>query len=260
MVAAAPPAVVPQAAQAHAVAHAAAMPMTMAMPTPRPRPWVPVLREGDTVPATALVDERGRPFSFAAANGRTTIVSFVYTRCRDARMCPLVAAKFARMQRELRGTPIRLVTVTLDPGYDTPPVLARYGAAYGADPAHWTFVTGPATAVDDVVGRLGIFVERPRPGLIVHGEAAVVIDAHGRVARFIDGAAWLPDDLLGAARQAAALSDDPLRRLRSWLASSASALCGGRGATPLSVGAGLTLLAATIGVLTAAFARAFRTT
>jgi len=29
------------------------------------------------------------------------------------------------MQRQLRGTPIRLVTVTLDPGYDTPRVLAR---------------------------------------------------------------------------------------------------------------------------------------
>ena len=70
------------------------------------------------------------------------VVSFVYTRCRDARMCPLVAAKFARMQRQLRGTPIRLVTVTLDPGYDTPRVLARYGAAYGADPARWLLVTG----------------------------------------------------------------------------------------------------------------------
>ncbi len=172
--------------------------MTMAMPTPRPRPYVPVLREGDAVPAAALVDQRGRPFSFATTGGRTTIVSFIYTRCTDARMCPLVAAKFARMQRELHGTPIRLVTVTLDPAYDTPPVLARYGAAYRADPAVWALVTGPPAAVDDVVSRLGILVERPRPGLIVHGEAAVVLDAHGRVARFIDGAAWLPDDLLGA--------------------------------------------------------------
>jgi protein SCO1 len=232
--------------------------MPMAMPTPRPRPYVPVLREGDAVPATALVDQRGRPFSFATTGGRTTIVSFVYTRCRDARMCPLVAAKFARMQQALGRAPIRLVTVTLDPAYDTPPVLARYGAAYGADPALWALVTGPPAAVDDIVGRLGILVERPRPGLIVHGEAAVVIDAHGRVARFIDGAAWLPDDVLAGARQVAALPADPLSGLRLWLASSASALCGGRGATPLTVGAGLALLL-TIGTgLTVAFVRAFR--
>jgi cytochrome oxidase Cu insertion factor (SCO1/SenC/PrrC family) len=230
----------------------------MLMPTPQPRPYVPVLREGDAVPSTTLLDQRGRRFSFANANGRTTIVSFIYTRCRDAQMCPLVAAKFARMQRELRGTPIRLVTVTLDPAYDTPNVLARYGTAYGADPAAWTFVTGPAPAVDDLVSRLGIIVERPRPGLIVHGEAAIIIDAGGRVARFIDGATWLPDDVLGAARQVAAIPDDPLHRVRLWLASSASALCGGRGATPLSVGAGLSLLVGIIAVLAVAFARAFR--
>ncbi|HEV2737593.1 MAG TPA: SCO family protein [Candidatus Elarobacter sp.] len=231
----------------------------MTMATARPRPFVPVLREGDAVPSTALLDQRGRRFSFASTNGRTTIVSFIYTRCRDAQMCPLVAAKFARMQRELRGAPIRLVTVTLDPAYDTPDVLARYGTAYGADPAVWTFVTGPAAAIDDVAGRLGIVVERPRPGVIVHGEAAIVIDADGRVARFVDGAAWLPDDLLGAARQVAAIPDNPFNRVRLWLASSASALCGGRGATPLSVGAGLGLLAAITVVLAAVFARAFRT-
>ena len=230
----------------------------MSAPAVAPRPFVPVLREGDAVPSIGLIDQRGRRFSFASTHGGTTIVSFIYTRCRDAQMCPLVAAKFARMQRELRRTPIRLVTVTLDPAYDTPQVLTRYGASYGADPAAWTFVTGPVAAVDDVAGRLGIVVERPRPGVIVHSEAAVIIDAGGRVARFIDGAAWLPDDLLGAARQVAAIPDDPLHRLRLWLASSASALCGGRGATPLSVGAGLSLLAGIIAVLAVTFARAFR--
>ncbi|MEA2719867.1 MAG: hypothetical protein QOJ39_1731 [Candidatus Eremiobacteraeota bacterium] len=231
--------------------------MTMTMRSPRPRPFVPVLHEGDAVPAFALRDQRGRPFSFAATGGRTTIVSFVYTRCRDARMCPLVAAKFARMQRESRGMPIRLVTVTLDPVYDTPRVLARYGAAYGADPSVWSLVGGTAGAVDELVARFGVAVERPEPGVILHTEAAVVVDARGRVARFIDGAAWLPDDVLGAARDVAAIPDSPLHRMRLWLASSASALCGGRGATPLSLGAGLTLLAVIGAVLTAAFTRAF---
>ena len=233
--------------------------MTMSTPVARPRPFVPVLREGDNVPSRELRDQRGRPFSFANTNGRTTIVSFIYTRCRDAQMCPLVAAKFARIQRELGDAPIRLVTVTIDPIYDTPQILARYGAAYGSDPAAWTFVTGPTPEIDELIGRFGVVAERPRPGVIVHSEAAVIIDAGGRIARFIDGAAWLPDDVLGAARQVAAVPDDRFARLRLWLASSASALCGGRGATPLSIGAGLTLLVVVTAVLTAVFARAFRT-
>jgi len=229
----------------------------MVMPAPRQRPFVPPLREGDTVPDLALVDQGGRRFDFSTTGGRTTIVSFVYTRCRDARMCPLIAAKFARMQRELRGTPIRLVTVTLDPGYDTPHVLARYGAVYGADPAVWSLLTGSTRAVDELVARFGVIVERPQPGVILHTEAAVIIDGRGRVARFVDGSTWLPDDLLGTAREVASIPDDPMRRLRSWLASSASALCGGRGATPLSVGAGLALLAVIAALFAAVFARAF---
>jgi len=232
--------------------------MRMAMPAARQRPFVPVLREGDAVPAAGLTDQRGGRFDFATTGGRATVVSFIYTRCRDGSMCPLVAAKFARMQRELRGTPIRLVTVTVDPEYDTPAVLARYGAVFGADPAVWSLVTGPPRTIDDIVARLGIVVERRRSGTIVHTEGVVVLDARGRVARFVDGAAWLPDDVLGAAREVASIPSDPLNRVRLWLASSASALCGGRGATPLSVAGGLALLAAILAVLTTAFTRALR--
>lgn len=249
MVAHAPPAIVVRAPPA--------APMRMPMPRNSQHPFVPVLREGDAVPSVALTDQAGRPFDLARTGGRTSIVSFVYTRCRDARMCPLVAAKFARMQRELRGAPIRLVTITLDPVYDTPRVLARYGVAYGGDPAVWSLVTGTPANVDSLVARLGVTVERPQPGVILHTEAAVIVDARGRVARFIDGAAWLPDDVLGAARQVADVPVDPWLRLRLWLASSASALCGGRGSTPLSVGAGLLLLGAILGAFATAFVRAF---
>ena len=217
------------------------------------------LKPGDAVPEVpSFVDQLGRPFRFAGLRGQDVVLSFVYTRCRDARMCPLVAAKFARMQGALRGTPLRLVTLTLDPDYDTPPVLARYGAAYGADPARWTLATGPRAAVDELAGRFGIALERPHPGTVLHGEAAVLIDARGLVARYADGADWLPDDLLASAREVAALPSDPLLRLRLWLASSASALCGGRGAAPFGVGAALALLAALLGLIGAAFARAFR--
>ena len=38
-----------------------------------------MLREGDAVPAVALIDQTGRRFSFAAARGSTTIVSVTLT-------------------------------------------------------------------------------------------------------------------------------------------------------------------------------------
>lgn len=215
-----------------------------------PRAFVPVLHAGDAVPAVTLVDQAGRPFLLPAPGGVTTIVSFVYTRCRDARMCPLVAAKFARLQRELGGTPIRLLAVTLDPEYDTPPVLLRYGAAYGADPKIWTLATGTRAAIDELAGRFGVAVQRPAPGLIAHTETAIVIDAHGRVAKIVDGAAWAPDDLLAAGRDVAGLGPNVARRISLWLGTSVSALCGSSAPGGITVGAALILL----GGLIAAFA------
>jgi len=228
----------------------------MKMPTrePKQRPFVAVFREGDAVPDVALVDERGQPFSFARPNGRITIVSFIYTRCGDAAMCPLVSAKFSRMQQQVRGVPIRLVTLTIDPTSDTPAVLARYGRGFGARPSIWSLVTGSPERVNDLVSRFGIVSGPLRPGTIGHTEAAIVLDARGRVAQIIDGAAWNPSDVLAVANALARHPNDPLGRLRLWLTSSASALCGGRGSLPLSVAGGLAILA----VISAAFALAFR--
>lgn len=205
---------------------------------------MPTLHEGDAVPDAALVDQRGRPFSFQRTDGRVTVLSFIYTRCPDARMCPLVSAKFARMQRALHGAPVRLVEVTLDPAYDTPVVLTRYGATYGADPRTWSLATGAPDVVAGVAERFGILVDRPLPGTVVHSEAAVVIDARGRVASIVDGAAWLPDDLLARAREAAGVDVGPMQRLRMWLGTAASALCGAPGASPFTNGGVLALLAA----------------
>jgi hypothetical protein len=162
------------------------------------------------------------------------------------------------MQRMLRGQPVRLVLVTLDPAYDTPRVLARYGAAYGADPGVWALATGDPVEVEELAERFGIAVTRPLPGVVAHTEAAIVIDAHARVARIVDGATWLPDDLAASAREVAGLGASPFVRAWSWLSASASAVCGTRAAPTVTTAGALALFLA----LTAAFAfaarRAFR--
>lgn len=38
---------------------------------------------------------------------------------------------------------VRLVSITVDPEYDTPQVLREYGKLWGADPTDWVFLTGP---------------------------------------------------------------------------------------------------------------------
>jgi protein SCO1/2 len=249
VVAAAPPAIV-----ARAPASA---------PAPRafvaaPRAYVPVLHEGDAVPDVPLVDQRGHAFSFQRTDGRVTVLSFIYTRCADARMCPLVSAKFAKMQGMLHGQPVRLVLVTLDPAYDTPRVLARYGAAYGADPGAWALVTGDPVEVEELAERFGIVVARPLPGVVAHTEAAIVIDERARVARIVDGATWLPDDLTASAREVAGLGASPVVRAWSWLSASASAVCGARSAPAITTAGALALFLALVAAFAFGARSAFR--
>ena len=94
--------------------------------------YIPTLAAGDAIPTTLmLTTQNGRRFELSTFAGRAVLISFIYTRCRDARMCPLVAAKFATMQQSIGNEPIRLLLVTLDPAYDTPAVLASYGRRLG---------------------------------------------------------------------------------------------------------------------------------
>lgn len=204
--------------------------------------YVPVAGDGDALGAPPLVDMRGGAVD--TAHG-VTILSFFYTRCPDPRMCPLVTAKFHRMAVLLDGTPIRLVEVTLDPA-DVPAVLRRYAAATGADGRRWTLATGEPQAVTAFAERMGLVVDRPRPGAIVHSEA-VVIARDGVVARNVPGNDWTAEQIAAEARAVAALPADPLARLALRAFGGLAALCGVAGAHGITPAATIAIFLVLLG-------------
>jgi cytochrome oxidase Cu insertion factor (SCO1/SenC/PrrC family) len=167
---------------------------------------------GDRVEATGLVTQDARPFRFDDGTGRTTALSFVYTNCRDAEGCPAVSARFAKLQPAIDPRRVRLVLVTIAPREDTPAVLRRYGAAYGADPRRWTFVTGDPRAIAALAERFAIAGSARDPdGALDHAERLVVLDGGARIADTIPGASWAPDDARALIENVAGLAHDPLR-------------------------------------------------
>jgi len=160
-------------------------------------PHVVPLRLGDIVPDEAFVDQRGRPFRFSQYRGQDVVLAFIYTRCQDPQMCPLVSAKFNALQR-LRGSRrLHLVEVTLDPSYDRPPVLARYGRMFGAKPGVWTLAVGDVQPTLDFAARFGI-VAVPDPNVgIIHSENTVEIDPDGRIQNMDTDTTWEPQGILG---------------------------------------------------------------
>jgi protein SCO1/2 len=181
---------------------------------------------GDLVPDTPFVDQRGRPFRFSQLRGRDVVLAFVYTRCQDARMCPLISGKFLQIQANAGSRPLHLVEVTLDPTYDRPPVLARYGRTFGADPKRWSLVVGDAEPTLDFAARFGI-TTFPDPQIgIIHSENTVIIGPDRRIRAMYTDTAWLPQEILAEVDHLDGVASNPLARANLALSAAAVALCG----------------------------------
>ena len=187
---------------------------------------VTVLRIGDLVPETPFVDQTGKPFRFSQLRGRDVVLAFIYTRCADARMCPLISGKFAQLQRTAGNRSLHLVEVTLDPAFDRPPVLARYAQAYGADPKRWSLVVGDAEPTLNFAAQFGITAFPDPDSGIIHAENTVLVDRRGRIASMNHEADWVPSGILADVDARNGIASNPLQRLNLWLSSTAVAICG----------------------------------
>lgn len=99
-----------------------------------------------SAPDFALVDQTGDTLRTTELRADVWVASFVFTHCTG--VCPLISARMARLRDSLAadgllGEEVRLVSFSVDPARDTPPVLRDYAARYGGSPpSEWAFLTG----------------------------------------------------------------------------------------------------------------------
>lgn len=186
---------------------------------------VPPLAAGDAVPDVHLVDQAGAPRSFSDFRGKTVVVGFVYTSCKDE--CPLITRKFGSLEKLLPAENFHLVEISIDPAHDTPPVLAAYARRYAVDAAHRTLLTGLPDAVGRFERALGVSSIDNGHGTIIHNSRTVIVNADGRIADFIDEAGWTAADVAADAKGAAGMASNPLDRMDLALGRTVAYVCGG---------------------------------
>jgi protein SCO1 len=161
-----------------------------------------ILLPGEPVEDAALIDEQGKPRPFAGFKGHRVALTFIYTRCPLPEFCPLMDRHFATVQKTIAGEKelrdVRLVSVTLDPEFDTPAVLSQHAERLKADPDVWTFLTGEPSAVTKFALQFGIFTERDlgTGANLTHNLRTAVVDADGRIVKVHSGRDWTPADLV----------------------------------------------------------------
>jgi protein SCO1/2 len=154
-------------------------------------------------PDFSLTTQDGGTLSLADLHGSVFLVSFVFTTCNGS--CPATTHRMGLVQKALeqrgltRGGRVRLVSITLDPARDTPEVLRGYMRLYDADPASWSFLTGPRERVEKVIAAWGMWVKPAANGQLDHPSRVFLVDGRGRVREIYNldflKPAWVVEDV-----------------------------------------------------------------
>ena len=138
-----------------------------------------------------LTDENGRAVTRAELEGKILVVSFLFTSC--SLTCPEVTKRMAEIQRfTAKDADVRLVSLTVDPRTDTPAVLAKWGARFGADTNRWQMLTGDKAALHGLIAKSFLAQDNSdpfnsMPGNFTGTERIAVVDKHGRTRIYFDG-------------------------------------------------------------------------
>lgn len=135
------------------------------------------------VPEFHLVAQNGQPFDSRGLKGKIWVADFIYTTCPGP--CPRMTSQMHEVQTAIeKMADVRLVSFTVDPERDTPPVLAEYGKLHRASPGRWSFLTGPRATLQTLdrdvfkLGNLDTSLE--------HSTRFVLVDRQSRIRAYYD--------------------------------------------------------------------------
>jgi protein SCO1/2 len=115
--------------------------------------------ESYQVPDVILVNQDGvkMPLKQLLDPGKPVMLDFIYGTCTT--ICPILSAGFSNLQRKLgpKAQELQLVSVTIDPEYDTPEIMTEYLMRYRRQPG-WDFATGSRVDIDKVMHAFNAYV------------------------------------------------------------------------------------------------------
>jgi protein SCO1 len=160
---------------------------------------------GDTPPDFTFMNQDGKQEKLSELRGKPLLLTFIYTRCPLPDYCIRMSDNFGLIARELKQNDpavygnLQMLSVSIDPEFDTPPVLKNYGKSFAGnvDPKfeHWQF--GSATPKDTraFANFFGLVYDN-EGGQIVHSLRTALIDRSGKIAAVYNGNDWRPDDVI----------------------------------------------------------------
>jgi protein SCO1/2 len=140
-----------------------------------------------------LTNQHGLPIRLADLRGQVWVADVVFTRCPGP--CPQMSTRMKEIQAALpANAPVKLISLTSDPEFDTIPVLRNYAQRFGAESNRWMFLTGPNPVIRDLAvnGLKLVLLDKPAADrtvpedLFIHSTLFIVVDKQGRIRESIE--------------------------------------------------------------------------
>lgn len=163
-----------------------------------------------------FTNELGQAVSLNGFRGQALAVTFFYTRCPLPEFCPRLSKNFQAASKKLKSLPDapanwHFLSFSFDPEFDTPARLEAYGKSYQYDPAHWSFLTGPADKIAELARESGV-TYRADNGTINHNFRTLIVDATGRLQMVFPTSGDLSDQIVAEILKAAAVTNPAVVR------------------------------------------------
>lgn len=172
-----------------------------ARPDFKPQSNYHVPTQGDVVPNFHFTNQDGKPVSISDFRGKSLLITFIYTRCPLGDFCPKMSKNFAEINTALRKDPAvfdhsRLLSLSFDPGFDTPSILRAYGQSYtdGQGFGHWQFAAPPAKSLDTVEHYFNLGATGSGAS-ITHSLSTVLVGPDGKIVAWYPGNGWSPTEV-----------------------------------------------------------------
>jgi protein SCO1/2 len=160
---------------------------------------------GTEAPNYGLVNQDSKPIKLHDYRGKALLLTFIYTRCPLPDYCDLMSNNFAQVDELLQKqgdiySKTHLLSISIDPDYDSSQVLLSYGAAHTGRYSdetfgHWEFASGTK---DQVKGVAQFFGMRYYDGgdQIVHVLRTVIVAPDGKVYKVYRDNKWKPEEVV----------------------------------------------------------------
>jgi protein SCO1/2 len=141
------------------------------------------------IPEFSLITDQNKERGSTQMKGKITIVDFFFTSCPS--ICPVMSTEMERVDDAFRNDKdVQIYSISIDPEFDTPEILASYAQKHLATPDKWFFLTGDKSEIYNLA-RCGFILPTldgmGDPEEFIHSDKFVLVDELGRIRGYYSG-------------------------------------------------------------------------